>query len=68
MCACIGTEVTTLEPPAQRFLVAVLEKDEAQMDVARRDASLADAAAAGTFMVRASAACARRNQTSRGVR
>lgn len=68
LCACIGTEAETLEPSAQKFLVAMLEKDEAQMDVAKREASLADAAAAGTFMVRASATCARRQQTNGGDR
>lgn len=66
LCTCIGQQAAeTLAPAGQRFLIAMLEKNDALMETAKREASIADAAAAGTFMVRASATCARRQHDNR---
>lgn len=61
MCACVGREAaTTLTPAAQRLLVALLEKDQAAIEAAGQTAAPTDAVAAGTFMARAPATCAKR--------
>ena len=60
MCRCVGDQAKTgLSPEGLHLLVAMLEKDESEIESARRVASLQDAAAAGTFMARAPAVCAR---------
>jgi len=64
MCRCVGEKAKAdLSPEALRLLVALVEKDDAAIEAARRTASLPDAATAGTFMVRAPAACGRQGVT-----
>jgi hypothetical protein len=67
LCSCIATEATaTLSAPAQRMLLALLEKSPTDLDAVKREASLADATAASTFMLRAPATCAARGVPTQG--
>ena len=60
ICDCVGKMAADeLSPEGRAFLVAALEEDQAAAEAARRKMGAEETIKAGTFMVRAPAACAR---------
>lgn len=61
LCDCVGDEAgRDLAPKAQELLAAMLEQDDDRAEQLRGEVSVEEAMSAGTFMVRAPAACAAR--------